>query len=105
MAPMDIHGHPVHDGGIHRRAGESSTLLFEELPALDRISDPMNRRIPDPRQSAWALRELYDLGYRYVLVDTGDAEGRYWANDTLGSSLIRDASWMLWSIEPGSLEW
>jgi hypothetical protein len=99
LLAQSVHGHPVHDGGIHRRAGEDATALFRDLPALNLLSAVGERRIPDPRQTSWTLRQLYSSGYRYVLVDAEDAEGRYWAGDNLGTPTASDEHWMLWTIE------
>ena len=104
LMAQTIHGQPVHDGGIHRRAGEESTALFQHLPALSLLSGIGERRIPDPVQSAWTLKELYGSGYRYVLVSAGDDAGGFWAFENLGSPLVEDDEWMLWTIEPGSIE-
>jgi hypothetical protein len=103
LLAQTLHGHPVQDGGIHRRAGESATVLFRELPALNRLSDPTSRRIPDPRQSAWTLRELRAAGYRYVLVQADDTDGIYWATDNLGRPLSKDSSWSLWVMDDSSM--
>ena len=62
LVAQTVHGHPVHDGGIHHRAGEEATLLSREFPALSLLSSVGERRLPDPIQSAWTLKELYSLG-------------------------------------------
>ena len=104
LVAQTIHGHPVHDGGIHHRAGEDATVLSRDFPALSLLSSVGERRLPDPIQSAWTLKELYLLGYRYVLVSASDEEGRHWASRSLGLAVEEDPHWVLWRIEPGTLE-
>ena len=104
LVAQTVHGQPVHDGGIHHRAGEEATVLSREFPALSLLSSVGERRLPDPIQSAWTLNELYLLGYRYVLVSASDEEGRHWASRSLGLAFEEDPYWVLWRIEPGTLE-
>ena len=104
LVAQTVHGQPVHDGGIHHRAGEEATILSREFPALSLLSSVGVRRLPDPIQSAWTLNELYLLGYRYVLVAASDEEGRHWASRSLGLAFEEDPYWVLWRIEPGTLE-
>ena len=33
LVAQTVHGQPVHDGGIHHRAGEEATVLSREFPA------------------------------------------------------------------------
>ena len=95
---------PVHDGGF--------TIAREKKPPCCPESSPRcrcclrwgKRRLPDPIQSAWTLNELYLLGYRYVLVSASDEEGRHWASRSLGLAFEEDPYWVLWRIEPGTLE-
>lgn len=98
LLAQTVHGLPVHDGGIHRRAGEESTALFSENPLLEAISVRGEVRLPGPRATAWSLQNLQENGYAHVLVPQEEAEVMALFVDALGEPLRRDERWARWDI-------
>jgi len=100
-----VHGKPVQDGGIHRRAGEDATRLFSDVPMVADLArrgdgDDRQLRLPGPKTTAWSLGQLYGDGFRYVLsprrADT--AELRAWLGDALGAPTASDEDWVWWTL-------
>lgn len=98
LLAQTVHGRPIHDGGIHSRAGEASTALFRENEVVAGLSRRGGYQIPGPQASVLAFQELYDQGYRVVLCPPGQAEVEAWLSGTLGAPFGRDASWVGWVL-------
>jgi hypothetical protein len=103
------HGKPVHDGGIHRRAGEQAVGLWSDVPALYGISQVGGLTVPELRETRWSMSRLSERGYRYVLVPMTDAEvdavsARNWLTKTIGPPVASDTVWALWTIDGSPLE-
>lgn len=103
LIAQTVHGKPVHDGGIHRRAGAESIMLFSENPLVDGVSAHGGPEWPGDAESAFGLTHLYSLGYRYLLIPADDEDGLAWATGALGMPASSDALWALWTLgEVGS---
>lgn len=103
LIAQTIHEKPVHDGGIHRRAGEEATRLFAENALVDGLSAQGGPEWPGEEDTARGLTQLYSLDYRYILMPTDAEEGLAWGLERLGEPDVRDALWVLWVLgEVGS---
>lgn len=98
LLAQTVHGKPVQDGGIHRRAGKEATRLFRDLPLLADTSDLRGARWPDLPTSRWSLERLTKLGYRYLLVPGTDDRAMDWAAGLLGPPAVRDDAWAWWVL-------
>lgn len=104
LSAQMAHGKPVQDGGIHRRAGDSVTGLFTDIPllaALTRVGGPI---LPGPADTRFGLARLYDAGYRYVLVGAESPELTDWFRVGLGPPASADAEWSMWLLPPDGVE-
>ena len=99
LLAQTVHGRPVQDGGIHRRAGAESAALFDEVLLLQRQAELKPRFLDDAR-ARYDLGLLHDAGYRWVLVPADEQEALDWAEALLGAPPRRDAGWALWPIPP-----
>lgn len=101
LVAQTLHGKPVQDGGIHRRAGQDATALFRDVPLVADLGSRGGAKLPGPRASTWGLGELRKAGYRYLLTRRG--EGRddaiAWADALLGRPVMDDGTWLFWAIE------
>lgn len=100
LMAQTVHGHPVHDGGIHRRAGDAATVLFRENPLLESISRRGEPGLPGPKALRWSLEKLQDSGYGYILVPAEEAAFLDAAVQALGDPVDRDARWVRWDVAP-----
>jgi hypothetical protein len=106
LLAQTVHGLPVHDGGIHRRAGEEATALFRENPLMEAISVRGEVRLPGPRATAWSLQHLQEQGYAHVLVPREEEDVMAQLVTALGEPLRQDERWARWdiaSLELGAL--
>lgn len=102
LSAQITHGKPVQDGGIHRRAGEEVTGLFEDVPLLTGLTRVGGPVLPGPSDTRFGLERLYAAGYRYVLVGAESPVLTGWFGETLGPAVVTDAEWSLWLLpEPG----
>jgi hypothetical protein len=95
-----LHGKPVHDGGIHHRAGEAASALFEEIPLLGAAAARGDAEWPGPEASAWSLQQLEGLGYRYVLIRKADPEVLARFTELLGAPVDEDGLVARWDLGP-----
>ena len=103
------HGKPVHDGGIHRRAGPQALALWSDVPALSGLSQVGGLTVPGPKEGRWTVLQLTDKGYRYVLVSASETEpdavsARKWMTELVGPPMATDAVWALWAIDEPLVE-
>ena len=98
LIAQTVHGKPVHDGGIHRRAGDEAVALFLENPVVDSLSLYGAPEWPGPVESAWGFTHLYGEGYRYLLMDASSEDGLIWATELLGEPDEADDLWVLWVL-------
>jgi len=92
------HGKPIHDGGIHRRAGPEATLLFQSNEVVDGLSTYGEPRVADPESTEQSLEQLRRLEYRYLLVRATAYPTLQWATSSLGAPAGVDSSWALWEL-------
>lgn len=100
LLAQTVHGKPIHDGGIHRRAGERATTLFRDNPMVGELSLRGARRLPEAAMTRWGLEHLYDHGYRYILTRAEDSALRAWLSGALGAPRFEDVTWAGWTLEP-----
>ena len=105
LLAQTVHGHPIHDGGIHRRAGEDATVLFQKNGLLSEMSRRGALRLPGPEQTRRGLAMLRAVGFRYVLMPAGQQEFESWLSGPLGVPLVRDDEWLLWQLQPLPTRW
>ncbi len=98
MFAQTVHQKPMQDGGIHARAGDVSTALFGDNPLIAALGARGVRELPGPVPSRRWLGDLYDKGFRYLLVDTAAADVLAWAQLSVGQSALRDDLWALWLL-------
>ena len=98
LIAQTVHGKPVHDGGIHRRAGDASARLFSESPFVAALSARGDIDWPDTTTTAAGLTHLYSLGYRYVLLPADDPAAIAWGRQRLGEPAAVDGHWGLWTL-------
>ncbi|MFT5686572.1 MAG: hypothetical protein ACI8RZ_007528, partial [Myxococcota bacterium] len=103
LLAQTVHGKPVHDGGIHRRAGAEATRLFDENPLVDGLSARGGPEWPGEAETAFGLTHIYSLDYRYILMPADTDEGLVWGRERLGEPDAVDDRWVLWVLgEVGS---
>jgi hypothetical protein len=93
-----VHGKPFQDGGIHRRAGEGATLLFEGNQAVGGLASFGGPQLPGPQARATCFTHLREIGYRYVLVRSSSHEVLQWVYGELGNPDAKDEAWVLWEL-------
>jgi hypothetical protein len=97
LLAQTVHGQPIHDGGIHRRAGQEATAAFDEVLLLNRqAQDPP--RFPTGAQARFDLGLLFDAGFRWILVPAEETEALAWSGKVLGAPTSTDDAWALWEI-------
>lgn len=97
LLAQTVHGRPVQDGGIHRRAGPGSTALFDAVLLLERQAE-MEPRFLGDAQARFDLGLMHEAGYRWVLVPTEEEDAMAWAAALLGPPSRADAHWALWPM-------
>ncbi|RME26098.1 MAG: hypothetical protein D6798_07330 [Deltaproteobacteria bacterium] len=102
LLAQTVHGKPVQDGGIHRRAGVAATTAFREIGLLAGLEARGAPRLPGEKQGRFDLGQLYNLGYRYVLLEEGEEspDVEAWLERLLGPADEADERWRLWRLEP-----
>jgi hypothetical protein len=102
LLAQTVHGKPIHDGGIHGRAGLEATQLFRDNFMVDQLSDRLNVEYPTERESQVGFQHLYEQGYRYVLSFSAETEALKWGTSVLGEPVRRDEKWVVWILEDKS---
>ena len=98
LLAQTIHGKPIHDGGIHRRAGEQSVQLFTENFVVDELSHRSGPMYPSKREALAGFQDLKAKGYRYLLTPAEQQEAVLWGIGVLGLPLQQDDEWCLWEL-------
>ncbi len=93
-----IHGKPVQDGAIHRRAGSDATSLFQENPMVAELARVGGPRLVGPTLRRQGLDHLRSLGYRYVLARAEFSQVVAWLREDLGEPMATDQRWVLWGL-------
>ncbi|MCK6507654.1 hypothetical protein L6R53_30525 [Myxococcota bacterium] len=102
MLAQVVHGKPMQDGGIHRRAGQEATALFTQVPLVADLARRPAPVLPGQKTTRWSLARLHEAGFRYVLVGA-DEEGREvqgWLAGVLGPPTAEDPQWAWWTLPP-----
>jgi hypothetical protein len=97
LLAQTVHGRPVQDGGIHRRAGGQATALFDEVLLLERQAEFTPRFLGDA-QARFDLGLMHEAGFRWVLVPAEEEEAMAWTAALLGPPARADAHWALWPM-------
>jgi hypothetical protein len=92
------HEKPIHDGGIHRRAGKNATTLFSENPMVDALSGRFGPSYIGDIETLWSIRDLLDKGYKYIVVPIEESATIAYYQNILGNPRIQDAEWALWEL-------
>ena len=98
LLAQTVHGKPIHDGGIHGRAGFEATQLFRDNFVVDQLSARMNIEYPTKTEATIGFQDLYAQGYRYILCAVEETEALEWGIEVLGTPLKQDQEWALWSV-------
>ena len=98
LLAQTIHGKPVHDGGIHRRAGFQATQLFRDNYVVDELSMRWNMTFPSQMESKLTFQYLYHLGYRYILAPSDNMSAVEYGNGLWKEPTHQDAQWTLWTL-------
>jgi hypothetical protein len=98
LLAQTVHGKPVHDGGIHRRAGEEAVALFRENGMVNALAQRDGPHYPGATETRWGFENLKGHGFRYLLVPADRADAFAWAKDNLGEPDRADPSWSLWLL-------
>ena len=98
LLAQTIHEKPIHDGGIHRRAGHEATLLFRENFVVDGLSGRWGPEFPSTLEGRLGLQHLQTLGYDYVLVPSTNLDAIAFTQQALGSPVTGDEEWTVWQL-------
>ena len=98
LMAQTVHGKPVQDGGIHRRAGENATTLFADSPMLGELARPGGAKYASEKEALWGFVHLTTVGYRYVLVSDEEPEAVDWVAGVLGPPKETDGRWSYWML-------
>lgn len=98
LLAQTIHEKPIHEGGIHRRAGFEATQLFRDNYVVDALSGRWGPEYPSTLEGKMGLRYLTQVGYRYVLVPSENKEAISFAQESLGDPISGDDAWTLWDL-------
>ena len=99
LLTQTIHEKPIHEGGIHRRAGFEATQLFRDNYVVDALSGRWGPEYPSTLEGKMGLRYLTQLGYRYVLVPSPNKDAVSFAQQALGNPISGDNAWTLWDLD------
>ncbi len=103
LLAQTVHGKPIQDGAIHRRAGERATTLFRKNALVADLASMGEPRLPSPGQGLAELQQLREQGYGYALVHADAPRVAAWFRESLGEPLQEDESWAVWVL-PASVE-
>ena len=98
LLAQTIHEKPIHEGGIHRRAGHDSTQLFRDNYVVDALSGRWGPEYPSTLEGKMGLQYLTQIGYNYVLVPSTNKEAISFAQESLGDPISGDEEWTLWQL-------
>ena len=99
LLAQTIHEKPIHEGGIHRRAGFEATQLFRDNYVVDALSARWGPEYPSTLEGTMGLQYLTQVGYRYVLVPSENKEAISFAQESLGDPISGDDEWTLWDLQ------
>ena len=99
LLTQTIHEKPIHEGGIHRRAGFEAIQLFRDNYVVDALSGRLGPEYPSTLEGSMGIQYLTQLGYRYVLVPSTNKEAVSFAQQSLGKPISGDDAWTLWDLE------
>lgn len=102
LLAQTIHEKPIHEGGIHRRAGHDATQLFRDNYVVDGLSGRWGPEYPSTLEGKMGLHYLSNLGYDYILVPSPNKEAIAFAQESLGSPISGDEEWTLWQLSAKS---
>jgi hypothetical protein len=102
LLAQTVHGKPIHDGGIHGRAGSEATQLFRDNFMVDQLSNRLNVEYPTGKEAQVGFQHLYEQGYRYVLSFSEEAEALEWGTSVLGEPMRKDEKWVVWILKDKS---
>ena len=102
LLAQTIHEKPIHEGGIHRRAGFDATQLFRDNYVVDGLSGRWGPDYPSTLEGNIGLNYLSNLGYDYILVPSHEKEAIAFAQESLGSPISGDDEWTLWQLSARS---
>ena len=98
LLAQTVHEKPIHEGGIHRRAGFEATQLFRDNYVVDALSGRWGPEYPSILEGKMGLQYLTQVGYRYVLVPSENKEAISFAQESLGDPISGDEEWTLWDL-------
>mgnify|MGYP000132617602 CR=1 FL=1 len=98
LLAQTIHEKPIHEGGIHRRAGFEATQLFRDNYVVDSLSGRWGPEYPSTLEGKMGLQYLQQFGYDYVLVPSDNNEAISFAQESLGNPISGDDEWTLWQL-------
>jgi len=98
LLAQTVHGKPVHDGGIHRRAGKDAVRLFSENFVINELSHRSKADYPSIQEAKVGFEGLKSIGYRYVLAPQSNKQAVAWGEEVLGEALQKDTEWCLWEL-------
>ena len=98
LLAQTVHEKPIHEGGIHRRAGFEATQLFRDNYVVDALSGRWGPEYPSTLEGKMGLQYLTQVGYRYVLVPSENKEAISFAQESLGDPISGDEEWTLWDL-------
>ena len=102
LLAQTIHEKPIHEGGIHRRAGFEATQLFRDNYVVDALSGRWGPEYPSTLEGKMGLQYLTQVGYRYILVLSENKEAISFAQESLGDPISGDDYWTLWDLSEKS---
>jgi len=103
LLAQTIHEKPIHEGGIHRRAGHDSTQLFRDNYVVDALSGRWGPEYPSTLEGKMGLQYLTQVGYNYVLVPSTNKEAISFAQESLGDPISGDEEWTLWQLSTDAI--
>ena len=102
LLTQTIHEKPIHEGGIHRRAGLDATRLFRDNYVVNELSGRWGPEFPSPLEGKMGLQYLRNIGYDYILVPSNERMAIAFAQKSLGSPISGDDEWTLWQLSSKS---
>ena len=99
LLTQTIHHKPIHDGGMHTRAGVDATQLFMENYIVANLSHPWKVEYPSIVETQIAFQILHKQGYKYILCPENNPTAIAFAYDIWGKPTKKDDSWAVWTLE------